>query len=157
MDKELFLSSITGSPKDDIDRYLIYTIIPIVLNSDTMAHVKLWGQTTFKNDIADEEYLKIIIDVTTSLLKANHHRRNYLKYEKEIESEILNKNKNFKEGVDSIEERPDLISEVDSFLTQIKSAIDSLAKSFNPIFGLKIHSWGKGTIKGKKGKKVVVK
>lgn len=157
MYKELFLRSITGSPKDDIDRYLIYTVTQIVLNSSTMTLIKYWGQKNFENDITDEKYLKIIIDVTTSLLKANHHRRNYLKYEKEIEAEILQKNKNINEGVDLIEERPDLISEVDSFLVQIKSALDSLAKSFNPIFGLKIQNWGKGTIQGKKGKKSGVK
>lgn len=153
MVKELAISSITGEPKDDIDKYLIYTIIPIVLDNSTMALIKVWGQTNFENETADEQYLRIIIDVIKSLLKANHHRRSYLKYEKEIEVEILEKNKNITEGIDLIEERPDLISEVDSFLIQIKSALDSLAKSLNPIFGCKFQNWGKGTVQGKKGKK----
>lgn len=151
MNKELVISSITGAPKDSIDKYLIYTIMPIVLNTSTKALVKDWCRTTFKNDVGDEQYLKKIIDVIKSLLKANHHKRNYLKYEKEIEAEILEKNKDITEGIDLIEERPDLISEVDSFLAQVKSSLDSLAKSLNPIFGLKIYNWGKDTVKGKKG------
>jgi translation initiation factor 2 subunit 2 len=47
-------------------------------------------------------------------------------------------------------ERQDLISEVDAFLIQLKSALDSLAKSLNPIFNLKINGWHKGKRKGSK-------
>lgn len=150
METELVLSAITEPPKDDIEKHLIEDVLTIVLNSNTQSLINSWGATKFNKDKIGEDYLMTIIDVVRSLMKANHHRRKYLDQEKVIEKEILELNKNTDSGVPVVYERPDLISEVDAFLVQLKSALDSLAKSLNPIFNLKINGWHKGKRKGSK-------
>ncbi len=150
MEPELVLSAITEPPKDDIEKHLIEDVLTIVLNSNTQSLINHWGATKFNKDKIGEDYLMTIIDVVRSLMKANHHRRNYLDQEKVIEKEIIELNKNTDSGVPVVYERQDLISEVDAFLIQLKSALDSLAKSLNPIFNLKINGWHKGKRKGSK-------
>lgn len=157
MEQELVLSAITEPPKDDIEKHLIEDVLTIVLNRDTQSLINYWGTTKFNKNKIGEGYLMTIIDVVRSLMKANHHRRKYLEQEEIIEKEILEINKNSDSGVPIIYERPDLISEVDSFLIQLKSVLDSLAKSLNPIFNLKINGWHKGTRKGDKTQKSGVK
>ncbi|MHB8278645.1 MAG: hypothetical protein ACYDIA_13460 [Candidatus Humimicrobiaceae bacterium] len=144
MEPELVLSEITGPPKDDIEKHFIEDVLTIVLNRDTQTLINYWGETKFNKNKIGENYLMTIIDVVRSLIKANHHRREYLDHERVIEKEILEINKNTDSGIPIVYERPDLISEVDAFLAQLKSALDSLAKSLNPIFNLKINGWHKG-------------
>lgn len=157
MEPELVISAITEPPRDGIEKHLIEDVLTIVLNSDTQSLINYWGATNFNKDKIGEDYLMIIIDVVRSLMKSNHHRCKYLEQEKIIEKEILEINKNLDSGVPIVYERPDLISEVDGFLIQLKSALDSLAKSLNPIFNLKINGWHKGTRKGSKTQESGVK
>lgn len=157
MEKKLVLSAITEAPKDDIEKHLIENVLTIVLNNDTQQLINYWGHTKFHKDKIGENYLKTIIDVVRSLIKANHHRREYLDHEKIIEKEILELNKNIDSGIPVIYERPDLISEIDAFLVQLKSSLDSLAKSLNPIFNLKINGWHKSKRKEDKTEKSGIK
>lgn len=140
-------------PKDEIDRFLLEKVLVIVQNRDTMGLVKFWGHSQFSTDKTHEWYFKHILSAIKRLIKANGHRRRYLELENQFKEKILGEIKKTEVNIDLVYEEQESISEVESFLVQLKAALDSLAKSLNPIFGLKIHGWHKD--KGKSGGEVL--
>lgn len=144
-------------PQDKIDSFLLEEVLLIVQNTSTFELIKFWGHTKFNRDRVEEVYFKTILNVIKSLFKANHHRRNYLALEVKLKEQLLKEVKKTQSTVDLIYEKHDLISEVDSFLTQIKAALDSLAISLSPIYNIPIHGWHKKKDNGKdiSGKNVV--
>lgn len=134
--------------KDDIDQFVLMEITnpPMLLKVDVLC----FNSDKSKHD----EYLTKIFDVTRALLKANDHRRKYLKIEKEVIARFLKEslrgpNKHMDLTLDPIE----LNNELDGFLSQIKAAFDSLAITLNSIFGFHLDSWRKSMRKDGKVKK----
>lgn len=144
-------------PQDKIDSFLLEDVLLIVQNTSTFELIKFWGHTKFNKDKVEEAYFKTIFNVIKSLFKANHHRRNYLALEAKLKKQLLKEARKTQSTVDLIYEKHDLISEVDSFLTHIKAALDSLATSLSPIYNSPIHGWHKKKENGKdiSGKNVV--
>jgi len=136
-------------PKDKIDWFLVKNILLVVQDKQTFALVRSWGHSKFNKEKVDEEYFEKMLSVVKSLLKANHHRRSYIKLASKLKEQLLKESLNIKSNIDLIYEKPDLISEVDSCLTHIKASLDSLAKSLNPIYGLKLNGWHKKKYRNK--------
>lgn len=89
------------------------------------------------------DFTGYMLELTQSLLKANSHRRKYVKLEKTEIDKIITENKeesgSYIGGANPIE----LNTEFDGFLIHIKAALDSLAKTTKPLFGFNFKNWGK--------------
>jgi hypothetical protein len=122
--------------KDEIDADILENSTSMIIGLQVSNFI-LTDKNLFDN------YFENIIAVAGSLFKANSHRRKYHVQKDKFLSDF--KNRCLQDGVntDRAINSPDLISEVDGALTQIKAALDSLAKTLNPIFGLKLHGWNK--------------
>lgn len=153
---DLVLKSVL-EPQDEIDSFLLEDVLLIVQDTTTFELIKFWGHTKFNKDKVEETYFKTILNVIKSLFKANHHRRNYLTLEAKLSKQLLKEARKAKSTIDLIYEKHDLISEVDSFLTHIKAALDSLATSLSPIYNIPVHGWHKKKENGEdiSGKNVV--
>jgi hypothetical protein len=128
----LFLSA-----KDEVDSKILFDTANMIagLNIDNFV---------FRNKQEWEEYFGNVIDLTQSLLKANDYRREYI--EKELKTLREQEDKFLKDPNKNVylEFNPiGLNSEIDGFLSQIKAALDSLAKTLNPLFGFKLNGWRK--------------
>ncbi len=125
------------SAKDDKDQLVLSEICnPMMFQLQLEAVV-------FRGDVEKKDrFVTAIMGVTGALLKANEHCRKYHIYERQQLLEILKntrKNKSSDIGYNPVE----LTGEVDAFLTQIKSSLDQLALSLDPLFGFKLKNWGK--------------
>ncbi|MFA5210985.1 MAG: hypothetical protein WC414_00585 [Patescibacteria group bacterium] len=132
--------------KDDVDKKIMSNTFNIVmcLNLDIFS---------FKTKKDSEEYFNHIKSVAHSLLKANNHLRKYNLQEKEILEDFKKECLSSSNTIDMSLNPIDLISEIDGMLNQIKAALDSLAKSLNPLLGFSLNGWHK---KNKKSGKVVL-
>ena len=139
--------------KDSTDKFLLEKILAIVGNTMTLNLISAWCHVKEYPEENAEKYHKKIVNTIRSLIKANHNRRVYKRLVGYSEKRLLKESVNAQSSIDLIYEEPDLMSEIDSFLVNIKAALDSLATSLNPIFGTRIDGWHK---KGKKsGVKII--
>lgn len=151
-EKPLVLTSVF-TIKDKYDRFLLEKVLLIVQNSMTMEFIKFWSHLQKYPDKNEEKYFKTITNVIRSLIKANHNRRIYNKLAQSSVKRLTKQSIEAKSTISLLYEEPDIMSEVDSFLANIKASLDSLAFSLNFIFGTKLDGWHK--VKGKSGVKLV--
>lgn len=134
-------------PKDEVDKNTMAKTI-------TMAIGLQLDNLLLSDKLLFESYLGHIMDLTEKLLKVNHHRRKYI-IQKERVISFLKQNSNSDENnTNSAYHSVELDAEIDGFLTQIKAALDSLVKTFEPLFGIKLLTWGK--IGKESGRRVLV-
>jgi len=131
----LILGTVLES-KDEIDKKIVDDTINMIVGLQI-------GNFLIPEKKKDEEYFGHIMNVAESLFKANSHRRRYIDQEKKILEEFKNKCLTNTNTVDLSINSVDLTSEIEGVLTQIKSALDSLARSFSPLLGLNLHGWHK--------------
>jgi len=143
MDKKPILGTLTqiAEAKDELDNFILNRIgMNFGMNLSSGLHI---------NEKQKEDYFGKILNCTLSLLKVNECKRSYVEKEKKLIEEFRKKaigdaNKSIILGEKPIE----LLTEADSFFTQIKSALDSLAQILNPFFGISIDGWHKAKYKG---------
>lgn len=86
-----------------------------------------------------------MLELTGSLLKANSHLRKYIEAEQKEIDELIAKNENQERTIIDGSNPIELNTEFDGFLVHIKAALDSLAKTTNPLFGFNLEKWGRST------------
>lgn len=123
-------------PKDDIDTEIVHSTINMIMG------LSMGNNFPFSDKKEWEKYFGYILELTQSLLKANSHYRKYVTTEKQVKFEFFEESLKNHSSVDHLKSM-ELESEVDAILANIKSALDSLAKSFGPILGIKFHGWHK--------------
>lgn len=128
---------------DSIDKFLLEEILLIVQNRDTSALVSYWGHEKLKIDKGDEFFFKKIFLSVNALIKANALKRNYVKIEEELLEKLKSDPDNKKTNIDVLFNKVDAFVLAESFFSQIKSALDLLAQSLKPIYGIEFHTWGK--------------
>lgn len=89
-----------------------------------------------------DAYFSHVLAVATSLQKANAHRRKYKIEEIEFLKEYLKKHSDISSH-DQSTTAISLSRELDGFLSQYKAALDSLAKTLQPIYKISIGGWHK--------------
>jgi len=134
--------------KDKVDSEIINSVLNMIvgLNLDNIVFrdKKMW-----------ENYFGKNLNLTKSLLKANEHYRKYFIEEKKFLKQyrkkcLKDKNTNLSFlTTDSVA----LNTEIDGFLSQIKSSLDTLATTLNPLLGLSLNGWHK--VKSKSGVGVI--
>lgn len=126
--------------KDDLDKFIINRI---AMNFG----MQLTDALNFEKK-QKEKFLDAILSHFSALLKANEAKRDYLKKEKKlIEQFKMQAKKDANKNI-TLGERPiELLSQSDSFFTQIKSAFDYLAQTLNPILNLSVDAWHRGSYK----------
>ncbi|MEK9194271.1 MAG: hypothetical protein AAB884_00470, partial [Patescibacteria group bacterium] len=136
--KEQFILSEFLISKDEIDSLILSEICnPAVFQLNPLNAV-FWGDKQ-KN----ERFLGTIFGLSEALLKANEHRRKYLSFEKQKIEEVYNGAKQ-SSGTANMGFNPiELTTEIDGFFVQIKSGLDQLARSLNPLFGFRFDAWHK--------------
>ena len=139
---ERFRVGVVLDPKDEIDASILNHTLKMIIG--------LQLSSVFSDKEKHAAYFRYIMEAAQSLFKSNSHRRKYLHTEPiEIkslfDSEIKKINQNVDVGFNPIE----LNAEVDGFLSHIKATLDSIAKSFDILFGIKTGGWNKkGEISG---------
>jgi len=123
--------------KDAIDKQIadatINMIFGLRLDNIVFRDKKIW-----------EDYFGKVLNLTKNFLKANEHYRKYLAEEKRFLLDY--KEKCLKDGNTNIFLATDSVglnTEIDGFFSQIKSGIDTLATSFNPLLGSSFDGWHK--------------
>ena len=132
-------------PQDELDSEIVNDTINMIVALN-MNDILFMGDKKLS-----ENFFGKVMDLTQSLLKANEHFRSYISKEKDLlekhkEYGLNNPNKNTNLGVNPIS----LNNEIDGVLSQIKAALDTLARALNPMFSFKLNGWHKDK-KGKSG------
>lgn len=136
--KQKFILSKMLDAKDEVDRLILSEINnPAIFQLNPLNVVFLGDKNKF------EKFAGIVFDLSQLLLKANEHRRKYILYEKqEIEKAYAEANKT--SGSTDMGFNPvELTTEIDGFLVQVKSSLDQLACTLDPLFGFKFEGWHK--------------
>ncbi len=126
--------------KDEIDALITKkTMFNLAMELDTTDFV------FEKDETKKGRYAENLMNIAQSLMKANSHRRKYINLEEtEINSLISDNTKSGGHTAFISSKNPiELNSEFDALLTQIKAALDSLAKITNPLFGFNLLTWKK--------------
>ena len=126
---------------DGLDKFLLEEILLIVQNSDILALVSYWGHQKLKIDEADEQFFKRVFLSINALIKANALKRNYGRIENILINEIEKDPSIKKSNIDILFNKVDALVLAEGFFSQIKSALDLLAQSLKPIFGIEFHTW----------------
>jgi hypothetical protein len=132
---DFHLSTILGC-EDDIDRKInLYTmgmVMGLNINNFILPEKAKW-----------DDYATRIIELGTSLQKANNHLRKYKVEEKSFLTKYLQENSKKDQKTHSSTTAISLTSELDGFLSQYKASLDTLVKTFEPLFNIKLKTWGK--------------
>jgi hypothetical protein len=140
MDKQITLTQ-EIEIVDDIDKAISEDILLIVQNSNILNFVDAWGHQMLEIDKAGEEYYIKIFRCVNSLIKANALRRNYFRI-KDLLLKDLENDKTIKAtNIDMLFNKVDAFILIESFFIQIKTSLDLLAQSFQPIYGKEFHTW----------------
>lgn len=122
--------------KDDLDRKINFSTVGMImgLGIDSMLPDKRQFDAYFHN----------VADAASSLLKMNDHFRKYITEEERFLEEYRVKFINDPD-VNSHSSTPavSLMTELDGFLSHFKGGLDSLAKTFNLLFGFAFDAWHK--------------
>jgi len=126
-------------PKDEIDSQVVADII----NPSTY-ELKV-DVVCFRGDQQrNERFMSHVLSLGKHLLKANEHRRRYLRDEETLSERLLAEAANTNGSSDYGEEYVELDAAFDSFMVELKAALDDLAKLLDPLFGIKLGAWRKG-------------
>ncbi len=142
MDEELTLTQ-AMEIDDDFDKFLLEEILLIVQNTDTLSLVSFWGHSKFNKDKVDEAFFQKVMLSVNALVKANALRRNYYKIKDNIIEEIKNSPDIKGARIDMLFNKVDAFILIEGFFSQIKTALDLLAQSLKPIYGIEFHTWAK--------------
>lgn len=142
---EKFLVTTLFEPKDKLDRNIVNKTVSMI--------VGLQLETILKDKQTHDLHFDYVKEIAESLFKANSHRRKYIIQKEKSITEFKEKCIKNSGNTDRAMHSPDLISEIDGVLTHIKAALDSLAKTFYPVLGVKLHGWHK--VKQESGRQVV--
>lgn len=126
---------------DDIDRLLLEEILLIVQNKQILSLVSYWGHQKLKIDKADEKFIKSIMLSINSLVKANALRRNYVKRKDDLIEEIKKDKAIVGTNIDMLFNKVDAFILIEAFFGQIKTSLDLLAQSLQPIYGREFRTW----------------
>ena len=122
--------------KDDRDKDINFSTTGMVmgfnLNNSILSDKKL-----------HDDYFRCVLNIAISLQKANSHYRKYVENEeafiKEYEKKHVGKGNNSNSSTAALE----LVTEIDGVLSNYKSSLDSLAKTFSSMYGISIRGWHK--------------
>lgn len=126
---------------DDIDRLLLEEILLIVQNNQILPLVSYWGHQQLNIDKADEKFLKPVLLSINALVKANALRRNYVQRKDSLIEEIKKDESLSGANIDLLFNKVDAFILIEAFFGQIKTALDLLAQSLQPIYGREFKTW----------------
>ncbi|OGY63243.1 MAG: hypothetical protein A3I89_01435 [Candidatus Harrisonbacteria bacterium RIFCSPLOWO2_02_FULL_41_11] len=136
-DQEYMTLGLVMESKDELDTEIINSTITMILGLNL-------NNIVFKDKKTWEDYFKKVLNLTKNLLKANEHYRKYYKEEEIFLREYKKKClKNSNTNVFLTTDPVSLNTEIDGFLSQIKSALDTLATTMNPLLGFNLNGWHK--------------
>lgn len=131
-----FLSTILEC-KDDLDKKIQFSTVVMIMGLDVNKFIltdkNLW-----------DDYFGKVVNLARSLQKMNEHYRKYVAEEKRFLEEFRIKCSTSNQNTHSATAAVSLSTELDGLLSHFKSGLDTLATTFNPLFGLKFDAWHKG-------------
>lgn len=138
---------------DKFDEFLLEEILMIVQNKDILSVVSFWGYNKSKSEKINEVFYKKIMLAVNALIKANALRRNYYHIKDEMIEKIEQSSDIKNTNIDMLFNKVDAFILIEGFFVQIKTSLDLLAQSLEPIYGIKSHTWGEK--KGLSGQAIV--
>ncbi len=133
---ENFVLTSLFEPQDVLDKEILDNTLSMIIGLQV-------GDFILADKKLHDLYFDHVRGVTDALFKANSHRRKYLLQKEKVINDFKSKCSNAPTNTNQALHSPDLNGEIDAVLTQIKAALDSLAKTFNPLFDLKFRGWNK--------------
>jgi len=133
--EEFQISTVLNSD-DEINKRITFSTMGMVMglsvNNMIIHDKKKW-----------DEYAMRIIQIGKGLQKANSHLKKYKAEEEIFLHAYLEKHTDKEQNINSSDSALSLTAELDAFLSQFKSVLDTLSKTFDPLYGLKFTTWGK--------------
>lgn len=156
MNEELTITQLTERV-DEIDDFLHEDVLRIVDDSSALSVVEFHAESMFSQKKGGEEYFLKTFGAVSALLKANAHLRNYKRLLPLLSEDILHSDAVSGSDVDMLFNKVDVMIEFEGFLSQLKTCLDMLAQSLNPITGKYFKTYGKAEVDGKQlnGVKIV--
>lgn len=122
---------------EDLIEKTILTDITGIAMSQNVTQVVFGSDKTSK-----QKFSQRMFELTQNLFNANLHRRNYkIKEKQEIKTFKRESQKNPNKQFDLTKNPIELITELNGFLTALKSSLDSLAVCLEPLLQQSFHGW----------------
>jgi hypothetical protein len=138
--------------EDKYDQILINKCLFLVMDNNTEQAIKIYQKEIGNKNINANKYVENIFNAIDSIVKAKHQWKMYQKLEKKVIKKIKKQIGKSKAVYDQGFAEPEVISHFDAYLTQLKTALDSLALAIGSLYGFHPDGWHKG--KNEKGERV---